>query len=95
MFLVNNPTYHAKIEHILVIYHFIRDMVEDKKVLLEKFDTLKNDANSLMKCVNTEKFSWCRESMGLAASSNWFYPTPPLRSIQQVGYYWICVVFFH
>jgi len=41
-------------------------MVEDKKVLLVKVDTLKNIANALQKFVSTEKFSWCRETMGVA-----------------------------
>jgi hypothetical protein len=42
-------------------------MVEDKKVLLEKVDTLKNVVDSLTKSVSTEKFSWCRETMGIAS----------------------------
>jgi hypothetical protein len=42
-------------------------MVEEKKVLLEKVDTLKNAADSLKKSVSTEKFSWCRVTMGIAA----------------------------
>ena len=42
-------------------------MVEDKKVLLEKDDTVKNVAGSLTKSVSTEKFSWCKESMGISA----------------------------
>jgi hypothetical protein len=42
-------------------------MVEDKKVLLMKVDTLKNVADSLTKFVSTEKFSWCRETMGIVA----------------------------
>ena len=41
-------------------------MVEDKKVLLVKVDTLKNFAEALMKSVSTQKFSWCRETMGFA-----------------------------
>ena len=40
-------------------YHFVRDMVEDKKVLLEKVDTVKNVADSLTKFVSTDNFSWC------------------------------------
>jgi hypothetical protein len=44
-----------------------RDMVEEKKVLLEKVDTLKNVADSLTKSVSTEKFSWCRVTMGIVA----------------------------
>jgi hypothetical protein len=42
-------------------------MVEEKKVLLEKVDTLKNVADSLTKSVSIEKFSWCRVTMGISA----------------------------
>ena len=42
-------------------------MVEDKKMLLDKVETLNNVANSLTKSVSIEKFSWCRESMGIDA----------------------------
>jgi hypothetical protein len=35
----------------------VRDMVEEKKVLLEKVDTLKNVADSLTNSVSTENFS--------------------------------------
>ena len=64
IFLAKNPTYHSKIKHIDVQYHFVRDMVEDK-VLLLKLDTLKNIVDPLTKFVSTEKFSWCREAMGI------------------------------
>jgi hypothetical protein len=67
IFLAKNPTYHSKTKHIDVQYHFVTDMVEEKKVLLEKVDTLKNAADSLTKSVSTEKFSWCRVTMGIAA----------------------------
>jgi hypothetical protein len=67
IFLAKNPAYHSKTKHIDVQYHFVRDMVEEKKVLLEKVDTLKNVADSLTKSVSTEKFSWCRVTMGIAA----------------------------
>ena len=46
-FLEKNPAYHAKTKHIDVQYHFVRDMVEDKKVLLEKVNTVKNVVDSL------------------------------------------------
>jgi hypothetical protein len=67
IFLEKNPAYHSKTKHIDVQYHFVRDMVEEKKVLLEKVDTLKNVADSLTKFVSTEKFSWCRVEMGIPA----------------------------
>jgi hypothetical protein len=53
IFLAKNPTYHSKTKHIDVKYHFVRDMVEEKKVLLEKVDTLKNAAYSLTNSVST------------------------------------------
>ena len=40
-------------------------MVEEKKVLLVKVDTLKDVVDALTKSVSTEKFSWCRETMGI------------------------------
>jgi phosphoribosyl-AMP cyclohydrolase len=67
IFLAKNPTYHSKTKHIDVQYHFVRDMVEEKKVLLEKVDTLKNVADSLTKSVSTKKFSWCRVTMGIVS----------------------------
>jgi hypothetical protein len=42
-------------------------MVEEKKVLLEKVDTLKNVADSLTKSVIIENLSWCRVKMGIVA----------------------------
>jgi hypothetical protein len=67
--LAKNPTYHSKTKHIDVQYHFVRDMVEDKKVLLMKVkvDTLKNFSYSLTNSMSINKFSWCREKMGIGA----------------------------
>ena len=67
IFLAKNPAYHAKTKNIDVKYHFVRDIVEEKKVLLEKVDTVKFFSNSLTNYVSTEKFSWCREYMGIDA----------------------------
>jgi hypothetical protein len=66
IFLAENPTYHSKTKHIDVQYHFVRDMVEENKVLLMKVETLKNITNSLTKYVSIKKLSWCRVSMGIA-----------------------------
>ena len=66
-FLAKNPAYHSKKKHIDVQYHFARDMAEEKKVLMEKVNTLKNVTDLLTKSVSTKKFSWCRVTMGIAA----------------------------
>ena len=63
IFLVKNMAYHSNKKHIYIQYHFVRDMVEENKVLLMKVDTLKNVTDSLRKYVTTEKFSWCRGYM--------------------------------
>eukprot|EP00253_Pinus_taeda_P034930 PITA_34930 len=66
IFLAKNLAYHSKTKYINVQYHFVRDMIEDKKVLLVKVDTLKNIADVLTKYVSSENFSWCRETMGIS-----------------------------
>eukprot|EP00253_Pinus_taeda_P029548 PITA_29548 len=66
IFLAKNPTYHSKAKQIDVQYHFVGNMIEDKKVLLVKVDTLKNTVDALTKFVSSEKFPWCRETMGIA-----------------------------
>jgi hypothetical protein len=66
IFLAKNGTYHSKTKHIDLQYHFVREMVEEKKVFLMKVYTLNNVADSLTKSVSTEKFSWCIGSMGIA-----------------------------
>jgi hypothetical protein len=58
--LAKNPVYHSRTKNIDVQYHFVRSMVEKKKVLIEKVDTLENIAYSLTKYVSVVKFSWCR-----------------------------------
>ena len=66
-FLVEKPSYHSNTKNIDVQYHFVRDMVEEKKMLFMKVDTLKNVVDSLKRYVSTENFSWCRGSMGIVA----------------------------
>jgi hypothetical protein len=67
IFLEKNPTYHSNTNHIDVQYHFVRDIVERNKVLLDKVNTLENITNSLTKFLSDMKFSWCREVMEIVA----------------------------
>jgi len=57
--MAKTPTFHAQTKHIDVQYHFIKDMVEQKKVLLENVDIEINIIDALTKVVNTKKFMWC------------------------------------
>ena len=67
IFLAKNLSYHSKTKHIDVQYHFVRDMVESKKVWLEKVDSLENVVDSMTKLMSTEKLSWCTEAMGISS----------------------------
>jgi hypothetical protein len=67
IFLAKNRTYRSRTKHIDVEYHFLRDMVEENKMLLMKVYTLKNVVDSLTKSITTENFSWCRGSMGIVS----------------------------
>ena len=66
IFFTKNLAYHSKTKHIDIQYHFVRDMIEDKKVLLVKVDILKNTADALKKSVSSKKLFWCRETMGIS-----------------------------
>jgi hypothetical protein len=67
IFIENNPAYHSNTKHIVVQYHFVREMVERNKVLLEKLGMLENIADSLTKFVSVLNFSWCKEAMDIVA----------------------------
>jgi hypothetical protein len=69
IFLAKNHTYHSKTKNIYVQYHFVRDMVESNKVLLDKVDSLENIPDSLTKSVSVVKLSWCRQAMGIVVMS--------------------------
>ncbi|KAH9789507.1 Integrase catalytic domain-containing protein [Citrus sinensis] len=60
-----NPTFHSRTKHIGVQYHFVREVVEDGSVDLQKIHTKENLADVLTKPINTDKFVWSRSSCGL------------------------------
>ena len=68
--LAENPTFYGRTKHIDIQYHFVHDMVKDVKVNLEKVDTRENVTNALTKPMNTTKFKWCTNSMGLNTSDS-------------------------
>ena len=95
IFLAKNPAYHSKTKHIDVQYHFLRDMIKDKKVLLVKVDTLKNTVDALTKFVSSEKFSRCRETMGIARLDKWLgSPMGPYGKKTTSGRMLGCAIFF-
>ncbi|RVW24226.1 Retrovirus-related Pol polyprotein from transposon TNT 1-94 [Vitis vinifera] len=64
IFLAKNSAFHSKSKHIQTKYHFIRYLVEDKLVILEKICGSKNPADMLTKGVTIEKLKLCATSIG-------------------------------
>ena len=55
IFLAKNSAFHSKSKHTQTKYHFIRYLVEDKMVILEKIFESKIPADMLTKGVTFEK----------------------------------------
>ncbi len=63
--LAKNPVYHSRTKHIQVRYHFIRSVLEDGILMLEKIPRSKNPADMLTKTVTIDKLKLCSTSVGL------------------------------
>ena len=64
---IKNLAFHSKSKYIQTKYHFIRYLVEDKLVILEKIYGSKNPVDILTKGVTIEKLKLCATSIGLLA----------------------------
>ena len=49
--LSKNLTFHSRSKHIDVRYHWIHDVLESKKLYLEKIHTSENGSDMLTKCL--------------------------------------------
>ena len=67
IFLTKNLAFHLKSKHIQTKYHFIRYLVEDKLLILEKICGSKNPTDLLTKGVTIEKLKLCAASVSLLA----------------------------
>eukprot|EP00253_Pinus_taeda_P034717 PITA_34717 len=63
--LAKNPAYHSKSKHIPIKYHFVRQVITERGVSLEKVHTKENCADMFTKPVLLEKLRWCLASLGL------------------------------
>ncbi|KAF3660487.1 hypothetical protein FXO38_12137 [Capsicum annuum] len=63
--LVKNQVYHAKMKHIDVRYHFIREIIEEGGVTVQKIKTTKNLVDILTKVVNAIKFGHCLDLINI------------------------------
>ena len=64
--LEKNQVYHARMKHIDVRYHFVREIIEEGEVLLQKIKTDDNLADMLTKVVTTINFNNCLDLINIA-----------------------------
>ena len=65
--LAKNSVFHSRTKHIELKYHFIRSVLDEELLKLEKIHTSQNPADMLTKGVTREKLSSCSISVGLKA----------------------------
>ena len=63
--LAKNSAFHSRTKHIQLKYHFIRSVLEDGQLKLEKIHTSQNPADMLTKVVTRDKLRTCSVSVGL------------------------------
>ncbi|KAL5755348.1 hypothetical protein ACOSP7_023568 [Xanthoceras sorbifolium] len=63
--LAKNPSFHSRTKHIQLRYHFIRSLLEDGILKLEKISGAQNPADMLTKTVTTDKLKLCSALVGL------------------------------
>ena len=64
--LAKNQVYHARTRHIDVRYHFVREIIEEGGVLVQKIKTDDNLADMLTKVVTPIKFNHCLDLINIA-----------------------------
>ena len=64
--LAKNQVYHARTKHIDVRYYFVREIIEEGGVLVQKIKTDDNPADMLTKVVTTIKFNHCLDLINIA-----------------------------
>ena len=67
--LGKNSTFHARSKHIDVRYHWIRDVLNDKLLELDKVHTDDNGSDMFTKVLPREKLEACRMIAGMANPS--------------------------
>lgn len=57
--LENHQVYHEKTKHIEIRFHFVRDMIESKEIVVEKVASKENMADVFTKTLPILRFKHC------------------------------------
>ena len=60
-----NSSFHSKVKHIDVRYHWIKNVLEEKHLWLHMVQTYDNRADMLTKPLSKEKQKECRRMVGM------------------------------
>ena len=63
--LTKNDMFQFKTKHVDIKYHFIRDVIAEGKIILEKVHTDENPADMLTKSLSNTKFKHCLDLVGI------------------------------
>jgi hypothetical protein len=63
--LTKNDMYQFKTKHIDIKYHFIRDIVVESKIKVDKIHIYENPANMLRKPLSNTNFKHCLDLVGV------------------------------
>ena len=90
--LAKNSAFHSKTKHIQLKYHFIRSVLDEELLKLERIHTSQNPVDMLTKGVTREKLSSCSVLLAFKhEGENKKLSKSKVQSIvQQVQQWWSC-----
>jgi hypothetical protein len=68
--LSKNPVFHEKSKHIEIKYHYIREMVQRKEVLVKYLPTDEHVVDVLIKPLTRMKFEYFRDRLGVTENAS-------------------------
>ena len=60
-----NPMMHPKIKHIVIKYHYVRELVQDKQVRMEYVSSKEQIVDIFTKALPKDAFEYLRGKLGL------------------------------
>ena len=64
--LAKNLVFHVRTKHIYVRYHFVWEIISERRILLQKIGTIENHVDMLIKVVIGIKFNHCLDLINIA-----------------------------
>ena len=68
--LTENPVFHDRSKHIEMRYHYIRDMIQRKVLILQYVPTAEQTADIFTKPLPLIKFAYFRDKLGVAENTS-------------------------